>query len=288
MDLRSMVHIAKDLIPGYDLHQRAGIRESIAIPNVDAARRILDDIIRQDLFLEFITYLIRYEEDGVMGRQITISYLRDILKEIYSQGYLFDKDQHLFVEDSRVRKSRNWGVMKLGSEYTVCFLRVDIVGNTRLVKDNSSDKVKSAYGFLRAMVNSCVERRNGRIWLWEGDGGIAAFFFGNRNQAAALAGMEILHELFLYNKTLCPLSSELKVRVGVHSGLCEYTEDNAALVKTETVMKLLEVEKNHSRPNHCSMSIVVRDMLDHIVSSQFVPVPDYGKACFTYALEFSE
>ncbi len=283
-----MVHIAKDLMPGYDLHQSTGIRESIAIPIVDAASRILDDIIEADLFLEFVTYLIRYEEEGVMGRTITVSYLREIIKEIYSQGYLFDKEQRLFIEDSRVRKSRNWGVMKTGRDYTVCFLRVDIVGNTRLVKENTREEVQSAYGFLRSTVQSSTERRNGRVWLWEGDGGVAAFFFGNRNQAAALAGIEILHELFLYNKMHCPLSSDLRVRIGVHSGSCEYTEDNAVLVKSETVLKLLEVEKSYSKPNHCTISVTVREMLDHLVSSQFKPLTGCDKSCFSYALEFSE
>ena len=114
MDLPTMVHIAKDLLPGYNLHERMGIRESMAIPNLDASRRIIDDLIRDDRFLDFVSYLIRYEEEGVMGRRISVAYLRDILKEVYSQGYLFDKDQRMFVEDPRIRKTRNWGVLRRG------------------------------------------------------------------------------------------------------------------------------------------------------------------------------
>ncbi|WP_319559522.1 hypothetical protein [Marispirochaeta sp.] len=285
MDLPTMVHIAKDLIPGYDLHKRTGIRESIAIPNLDASRRIIDDIIRDDRFLDFVSYLIRYEEEGIMGRRITIAYLREILKEVYSQGYLFDKDQRMFVEDPRIRKTRNWGVLRPGNEYTLCFLRIDIAGNTKLVKNNSADTVHRAYSALRETVNASVERRNGRVWMWEGDGGVAAFFFGNRNQAAALAAMEILHELFLYNKTSCPMASPLTVRIGVHSGMCEYTEDNASLVKSETLQRIADIEKFHTQPGHCSISIVVREMLDHLVSSQFRPVRNENITCYTYSLE---
>ncbi len=288
MDLPTMVHIAKDLMPGYNLHERMGIRESMAIPNLDASRRIIDDLIRDDRFLDFVSYLIRYEEEGIMGRRISVAYLREILKEVYSQGYLFDKDQRMFVEDPRIRKTRNWGVLRPGNEYTICFLRIDIAGNTELVKSNSTDTVHRSYGFLRETVHASVERRNGRVWMWEGDGGVAAFFFGNRNQAAALAAMEILHELFLYNKTGCPLSTPLSVRIGVHSGLCEYTEDNAALIKSETLQQLVNLEKSHTLPMHCTISIVVREMLDHLVSSQFLPVRSNNLIHYTYSLELEE
>jgi class 3 adenylate cyclase len=283
MDLPTMIHVVKEFIPDYNLHQRTGIPASIAVANLDAASRIVQDIIAEDRFLDFIAYLIRYEEEGVMGRRITIAYLREILKAVFAQGYLYDKDQHMFVEDPRFRKSRNWGVLKPGVEYTVCFLRIDIAGNTHLVKENSAAKVNAAYGFLRETVHASVERRNGRVWLWEGDGGIAAFTFGNRNQSAVLAAMEILHELFFYNKTRCPLKTELKVRVGVHSGTCEYTEDNAALIKTEAVQRGMDVEKQHTAPGACTISIVVREMLDHLVSSQFKPVKSGNY--FSYALE---
>ena len=282
--MTAMVHVAKEFMPGYNLHRRTGIPDSIAIPSLDAAKCIVDDIILEDRFLDFIAYLIRYEEEGIMGRRITVSYLREIVKTIFSQGYMYDKDQRMFVEDPRVRKSRNWGVLKPGIEYTVCFLRIDITGNTQLVKKNSAASVNTAYGFLRETVHSSAERRNGRVWLWEGDGGVAAFAFGNRNQAATLAAMEILHELFFYNKTRCPLTSPLRVRIGVHSGPCEYTEENAALNKTETMQRVMDIEKKYTKPNYCTISVVVREMLDHLVSSQFTLLPDGGNY-FTYTLE---
>jgi class 3 adenylate cyclase len=284
MDTPAMVHVAKEFFPGYDLHQRTGIPASIAIPNVDAARRIIDDIVHEDRFLDFVAYLIRYEEEGVMGRRITFAYLREIVKAVFTQGYMYDKEQRMFVEDPRERKSRNWGVLRPGVEYTACLLRIDIAGNTRLVRENSAAHVNTAYGFLRETVQSSVERRNGRIWHWEGDGGIAAFIFGNKNQAAALAGMEILHELFFYNKTRCPLLTSLEVRIGVHSGPCEYTEDNAALIKLETVQRVMEIEKRFTRPGSCTISVVVREMLDHLVNTQF-PALKAGGPYYSYTLE---
>jgi hypothetical protein len=38
-------------------------------------------------------------------------------------------------------------------------------------------------------VVTAVYRRNGRVWRWEGDGGVLAFLFGDKNVQAALAGI---------------------------------------------------------------------------------------------------
>ena len=48
--------------------------------------------------------------------------------------WLYDNNNKMFVEDSSIRISRNWGVLLEEEEYTFSFIRLDIVGNTKLVK----------------------------------------------------------------------------------------------------------------------------------------------------------
>lgn len=285
METRTMVHIIKDILPDYDIHARTGIPESLAIPNVEVAKQIVRDVVDANRFLSFVSLLIRVQEDGHMGRKYSIAYLRDIVRGTYELGFIYDSVNKLFVEDQNVRYTRNWGVLRLGHEYTTAFLAIDIVGNTQLVRTYSEKTVKETYNDLRKMVISVTFKRNGRLWDWEGDGGIVAFFFGNKHMSAVLCAMEILHELFIYNSTECGLDEPLKIRIGIHAGPCEYTANNEELKEIQTVRETFALE-NESKPNQATISIVVKVMLEDIISQKFNAVSRSKNGPFAYALEF--
>lgn len=272
MDVRDMCHLAKRIIPNYDLYKQSGFPESFAIPSIDAAKQIVGDILDSNLFFQLIQNLIHMNHEGFMGRKIRISYLNDILKDIYNSGFLFDSENQIFVENPRIQKTRNWGALQEGESYSMAFLAIDIIGNTRIVQKYSKEIVETTYTELNFIVQNAIDKRNGRFWMWEGDGGVVAFFFGNKNVDATLSAIEILNNLFLYNRTICKLTEPLKIRISVHSGVCEYTERNDYFKKLEVMRIINEMEKKHSKANSICISSPVRMMLDGFIVNQFAPL----------------
>ncbi len=290
MDNRTMIMLARRLLPGYDLHERTGIPSSVAIPNQNAARQIIRDIDRCQMFLDFVLLLIDFSDQGkgIAGRKISIPYLRQILNGVYKMGYIYDHSNRLFVENPSERKTRNWGTLKDNIEYTIAFLRIDIVGNTKMVRKYSRAEIEKAYETMRDLFINSVEKRNGRVWSWDGDGGLAAFCFGNMNESAALSAMDLLHELFIYNHSFCPIETGLQVRIAVHSGPFEYTSSNEELQNSETVKKVNEIEHKHTKTDHISVSRVVQVMLDTLTSKQFTEFTSSDRrAYYEYSVGFA-
>ena len=288
MDTGTMTHVAKEFFPWYNLNERMGFPPSLSVPNVDAARQIVTDVIAEDLTMEFILMLMQIDDQGLKGRRIHIAYLRDIVKEIYNQGYIFDKESRIFIENPRIRKTRNWGILIKEREYAFTFLRIDIEGSSRLVKKYPKDDIHSVYADLRRIVQAAVETRNGRIWSWEGDGGLASFFYGNKDYHATLAAMEILHELYLYNRMDNPIGQPVSVRIAVHSGRCEYVTSDGELKKAEPIKKIMDAEQNHTQANHVTISVVVRQMLDSILANQFMQSGHTSSGYYSYSMELAK
>ncbi|RLD30066.1 MAG: hypothetical protein DRI73_10620 [Bacteroidetes bacterium] len=272
MNVSEMRHLVKRIIPNYDLYKQSGFPESFAIPSIDAAKQIVGDIIDLNLYFQLIQHLIHMNQEGFMGKKIRISYLNDILKEIYNNGFLFDSENSIFVENPEVQKTRNWGALQENESYSIAFLSVDIIGNTKIVQNYSREIVEETYTELKYIVQNAIDKRNGRFWLWEGDGGVIAFLFGNKNEDATLSAMEIINNLFLYNRTLCKLEEPLKVRLSVHSGICEYTDRNDFFKKTGVMKTITEMEKLYSKEKSICISYPVRMMLDGFIANQFVPM----------------
>jgi len=284
-----MRHLARRIIPDYDIYKQTGFPESFSIPGIDAAKQIVSDIIESRLFFQFIQNLIHLDQKGLMGKKIKISYLNDIIKEIYNNGYVFDPGNEIFVENFTMQKTRNWGTLQEGETYSMAFLSIDIIGNTQIVQKYPKNIIETTYTELNYIVQNAIDKRNGRIWMWEGDGGIIAFLFGNKYTNATLSAIEILNNVFLYNRTLCKLTEPIRIRASVHSGVCEYTNRNDHFKKMD-VMKTIELmEKKHSKAKSICISNPVRMMLDGFIANQFLPLGSNNTSQFyRYELEWDK
>jgi hypothetical protein len=287
MEPRVMIHLIREIFPNYDIHARTGYPESLSIPNMEVAGQIVSDVLGGEEFPNFLTLLIRAQEEGIMGRKYPVAYLREIIKETFDLGLIYDSVNKVFVEDPKVRQTRNWGILDEGKEYTLAFLSVDIVGNTRLVRTYSEPVVHRAYADLKEIIQNTIIRRNGRIWNWEGDGGLVAFFFGNKHMSAAVSAIEIIHEMYLYNRTRCAMDEPLSIRIGVHAGPCEYNNTLENLERVQTILETLELERK-SPSDGVTISVVIKVMLEEIISQKFKSLGNGKNGPFTYQLELAK
>jgi hypothetical protein len=289
LDIKTMLNLANLMMTGYDsdyIYNRTGFPRNMPMPPREVARQIVEDINSLDLYLDFVTVLIRMQEEGLKGRVYRIPYLRELLNDILEQGYIYEHSKKMFIEDPEVRRTPNWGVLKPSVEYKFSFLRVDIVGNTGLVRKYPSDLIRSTYADFKNIVTRISEKRNARLWNWEGDGGLVAFYFGsNIHQSAVITGMEILHELFLYNRLSSQLEEPLNVRIAVHSGPCCFFTIPNDLERNETIITIKDLEQNNTRSDSLSISRTVFVMLDPLIAQQFVPIKRNEKTeCYNYRI----
>jgi hypothetical protein len=241
MEVNLMERLAGRVIGGYDLYEQTGFPANIPIPQGDAARQITRDLARTGNIHRFAELLVEVDRTGVMGRPVSIRLLPQIVKELEILGYRFKEDQGIFIEAGGRGKTKGWGVLIEGQIYELSFLRIDTVGNTALVRKYSKRLVVQVYNEVRRLFSAIVENRDGRLWQWEGDGGIAAFYYGNKNVQAVLSGMEMLLELFMYNLFQCPFSKPLQLRLAVHTGPCPFFQ-NFERVRSDTLRRLEVIE----------------------------------------------
>jgi class 3 adenylate cyclase len=208
--------------------------------------------------------------------------------EIRKSGLIYDKDTNMFFEDPRVMQTMNWGVLREFEEYIFTFLRIDIVGNSTLVRENPEEVIQKTYSDLRALVQASIIKRNGRIWNWEGDGGLVAFYFSLKNIHAVLSAMEILHELYIYNLVRSELNTPLRVRMAVHSGICQFRH-NFEDIKSDTIKKIMHLESKCTKPEMVTVSSAVYQMLNDTIVKQLQQIKsDTELPYYCYGLRWEE
>jgi len=151
-------------------------------------------------------------------------------------------------------------------------LRMDIAGNTALVRENPKLLIEKTYEDLRIIATKAVVSRLGRLWSWEGDGALGVFMLGNYSRTAIFSGIDILNEMFIYNKTNNPLNACINLRLSVHSGDLVYSEDDKICLKAETVRKAISLESKFALPNSLVISESLAISQDQALLNIFSPV----------------
>ncbi len=284
MSVDQMQRAARKVIPDYDIKERSGFPENIPIPRADAARHILRDFVRQGVFLRLIESLIQLTTQGDMGREVRIPLLSRIIAEVEEQGYTYSRQKGVFVEAGQRERTMGWGALNEGETYEFALLRVDIARNSELVRRYPRSLVNEAFSGVRTLVTRIVEKREGRVWSWEGDGALAAFYFEDKTIQATLCGMEIIHELFLTNLVGRALPEPLEVRLAVHAGPCRFVRSSRDS-GGDTIRRVELLEASYTRPGMLTVSPGVYTDLGSKLSPLFAaaPGPDNGSV-YRYGL----
>jgi hypothetical protein len=283
-----MVRLARRLVPDYDVYERTGFQRSIPIPSLDVAGQIARDLGAGIPLLRLVETLIEVEGSGFMGSRVRVRQLEPLIREVETLGYAYDEDARLFMETAEAARTRTWSYLQEGQIEELSFLKIDVVASSKLVRSHGKAKIDRVYQDLQRIVVAAVYRRNGRVWNWEGDGGVLAFLFGDKNVQAALAGMEIILELFLYNTFRCVLGEPLLVRIAVHTGPCPYHE-SFERIQSDTLHRLTLIESRFTRPDSVTLSPGVYSDLGPKLSRFFEPFPgDAGGQLYRYCLRWED
>jgi len=275
INLDMMSRLARDVFGDYDLHERTGFPSTVPITSQVAAHHVVNDAVSENRFLQFAERLILLDREGYMGRRYPVPGLAEIVKLIRVEGYVWDEETELFMEDPRVRRTPNWGRLLDEDEFRFAILRLDVANNSRMVQTHGDNAMRGALEDLRQIVSRCVEFRAGRVWQWEGDGALAGFLFGSRVMAAVLAGIAVLHELFLYDRLHNRLGEPLRIRAAVHTGSFRYHSDPEKLVKQEIVQETEDIESRLTPVGSLVITPAVAPSLDRVILDRFHPVQHF-------------
>jgi class 3 adenylate cyclase len=288
MPVELMQKVARMIIPNYDIYERSGFPSAIGMPRADAARHILKDFSREGYLVKFVESLIEVTTHGFMSREVRIPLLPRIIAELEGQGYRYSAAKGIFVEAGEHERTMGWGTLREGHTYEFALLRVDVVGNSEMLRRYPQSQVADAYARVRGMITRQVEKRDGRIWGWEGDGGLAAFYFLDKTIQATLCGLEIVHELFVYNLLGRALPEPVRVRLAVHAGPCRFLM-SATESAGDVIRRAELLESRYTHPGSLTVSPGVYTDLGSKLAPLFSPVPGPDNSTvYRYALEWEK
>ena len=270
-----MNHLGRELDSQFSVAKVSGFGEKIVIPRQVAADCIVDYFNTEKKLVEFIAYMLSRQGQGAGGGVVQVKGVERLFNILKEMNWIYDPEKKSFHRDQSEVRTADWGFMKEGVEYSHTFASIDIVSSSNLIKTNIKEDVEVTMSRLRKYIYDYVEHRNGRIWSWYGDGGIAVFYGENSISESVIAMIQILSFLPIFNISQNELRPEtdVKLRIGMHYGTAVYKHDISKIISPDLKLAM-DVEKNCATPNSIALTGTVFQSMRGEIRQVFRDGPD--------------
>ncbi len=242
LDIRMCNKIGKKIEPLFDIYKVSGISEKIVIQTMDAAKILIDYFFEKEKPYRLIDEIINANFFGIDSYPITIYNLNVLLEEIEKMGYRYDKKLKRVVLIDKYNNLVNWGYLEENEEYHFCFVSIDIVENSKIVRKNNPQNISETYRYFYEILKNKITIRDGRIWIWEGDGGIIAFQGENAINRAVYALFDFVLSQPVINSIYNLLNKEIKYRIAINPGKAIFKND-IDKIRSDELDRVRELEK---------------------------------------------
>ncbi|MBN2655847.1 MAG: adenylate/guanylate cyclase domain-containing protein [Spirochaetales bacterium] len=246
----------------FDLHQVSGTRSTETVSSRRAATILVEYCMDKKGELGLLEFLIQIDDSVFLGRQVAVEGLETFLLKLSQYGYFYNPDKRRLVSGKDdPMDMKNWGALKEGKSYSMSILSLDIVENSRLVKEYGSGKMKKLYASLWSFLRERLAAYEGRIWSWAGDGGLIAFAMKKHMIHSIQFAMEIQTLMLLFNHDPSyPLKEPIQLRIGLDTGKVPFSFNTGEII-SEVINCAAHLEKGVCLPGHIAVSCRVFDAM---------------------------
>ena len=268
--------IGSDMFTKYSTHNIENVVDTVSISPLNASKSLVTECEGKKKLEQLVSIVLQLDGNLLNGRIVDVKGLDNFLYRLTKSGICFDYNKRKLVSIDREKEHlKNWGVLRDGKEYYVVVASVDICGNSKLVKKHKSKVMEKVYYKLWEHLRHQLDRYEGRIWSWAGDGGILAFRDTGDITQSVCCCQEILFTLPIFNLLPSkPIKDDIVLRIGMDYGKIKYFEDTGRIV-SDVINYAAHLEKKGTDPNGFSISDTI-----------YKRIPSSNKKLFTRQHEF--
>ena len=271
LDLNSdqIDEIGRFLLKNHSTHSSLGLGDHITVSARKAASTLVDECVDKRCEEKLLKFIIELDGERLLGKTVELRDLERLMNHLAKDGLVYDpKKRKLKKIKESVEDMPNWGALKSGKQYEVTVASIDIVGSSALVKKHGQKKMEKIYYEFWTLLRRLLSDYDGRIWSWQGDGGLAAFAFKRHQERAILFALELHQLIKVFNvNPRKPISDDIELRIGMDTGKVKYQEDTGQII-SDTINYAAHLEKSFTAPGGITISkelieAVPKGMLRH-------------------------
>lgn len=258
------------VLGSFDLLGVVGVEKHITVSSRRAASALVEDLEKHKRENELIRLVVESDGSTLLGRQVSIPGVENFLDGLTRSGFVYDFGKRKLVSvRSEPVEIPNWGALREGKTYAVTIASMDIVGSTELAKSYGVRKMKKLMHLFRGFLMEKLRYYDGRMWSWEGDGGLIAFTFKNHETRATQCALDLQRTVRVFTSTPgYPLGEHICLRIGMDSGSVTFHHETGRIL-SDTINFAAHLEKKMTQPGSVGISEPILMKIPDTLSDAF-------------------
>ncbi|MFO7850055.1 MAG: adenylate/guanylate cyclase domain-containing protein [Spirochaetia bacterium] len=257
--------IGNFMLHGHSTHSSLGIGDHITVSSRKAAAALLDECMNNRCEEKLLKFIVELDGEKLLGKGVELKDLERLLNQLAKNGYIYDSKKGKFrkIKES-IDDMPNWGALKNGKQYEISVGSIDIAGSSELVKKHGHKKMEKLYYEFWGLLRRILSNYDGRIWSWQGDGGLVAFAFKGHQERCVLFSMELQQLIKVFNiNPRKSIPEDIKLRIGLDTGKVKYLNETGKII-SDTINYAAHLEKSFSKPGEITIS---QELLEKVPES---------------------
>ncbi len=258
------------VLGSFDIYRLLNEQNHVTIPARRAAQLLVERCVKSGRCSELIHLLVETDGTQFMGRRVKVEGIEPLLEKLPRSGlvYSYEKGRVIKRKDDPLELA-NWGSLRSGRSYDVTVMSVDVVGSSALARRVGAKRTTRVLFQFTRYLKSRLRDYNGRVWNWNGDGGIVAFTFKGHESRAVRFALDLQLGMPVFNSELdLPQDYDLALRVALDSGKVAFHSDTGAIV-SDVINFACHLEKSLVLPGSVGISGELRDRLPLRLAAPF-------------------
>lgn len=131
--------------------------------------------------------------------------------------------------------SKEWEALVEEEFCEFCFVKCDISGHSIILSQHPQKKVIETLEKFGHYIEVKVNQYDGRLWTWQGDGGLIAFLGREKTNDAIKFSLDIINNLDSFNNDDSMIQEDIKLRLAVHLGTANYREQTGHIHSVDVI-----------------------------------------------------
>lgn len=239
----------------YDTHKLEGLSKVVSMSPATAAKRLVSECIERGRLEVLVVTLVQLDGNYLNDKIVHVRDLDNLLYHQAQHGMVYDEKRRKFMDVSKDRAlMSNWGSLRDKKKYELTIGSVDIVKNSVLVKKYGEPTMERVYKQLSEFFRATMIPYDGRVWSWQGDGGIIAFPDKQDVNLSVSCCMSLLMTIPLFNvRPENPITDDIALRIALDRGELRFFKDTGSIV-SEVINYAAHLEKSGTETNGLSIS----------------------------------
>ena len=219
--------LMQEVDPEFDLGRATGFVGDVIVPRQIAVQAALSYFSSEKDLMQFVGVCLRRDGSFIRGVQLQIRNRQGLLAALRREDWVYESETGAIKRVQQGHRTADWGYLREGREYAFCFCSFDVVGSSALRESNVKHDIDHTLDRFYDHVRKRVEARDGRIWQWSGDGGLAAFVDRYSTERSTIAMIDVLTHLPEFNlrDSVLEPGSDINVRIGMHYASIAFHEE---------------------------------------------------------------